>query len=44
MSASHAHFPLEAWADRNPRVRWPLVYLLLLLLWGLGGWIAPADF
>lgn len=29
--------PLETWANRNPSVRWPLVMLLLVLLWGLGG-------
>lgn len=34
-------YGLEAWAERNPRVRWPLVWLLLLGLWGLGGWVAP---
>jgi len=37
-------WPLEAWANRNPRVRWPLVYLLIFLLWILGSAIAPTDF
>lgn len=32
--------PLEHWAERNPRVRWPLVLLLLLLLIGLAGGVA----
>ena len=30
-------FPLERWAERSPRTRWPLVLLLLLLLIGLAG-------
>jgi len=34
------HFPLEAWANRNPRVRWPLVFLALIVLACLGS----ADF
>lgn len=29
--------PLEAWCSRNPRVRWPLVFIALLLLWGIAG-------
>ncbi len=29
--------PLERWCARNPTVRWPLVALLLLFLWGLAG-------
>lgn len=33
-------FPLEAWAEKNPRVRWPLVLALILLLCLLGS----ADF
>lgn len=30
------HFPLEAWAMRNPRVRWPLVLAALFVLCLLG--------
>lgn len=29
-------FPLEVWAERNPRVRWPLVLALVLVLCCLG--------
>ena len=29
--------PLERWCARNPRVRWPLVFCALLLIWGLAG-------
>jgi hypothetical protein len=34
------HFPLEAWAMRNPRVRWPLVIALVFVLACFGS----ADF
>lgn len=37
-------FPLERWIARNPRIRAPLVMVLLFLLFGLGGWLAPLDF
>lgn len=30
-------FPLERWAARSPRVRWPLVLVALLVLFGLAG-------
>ena len=30
-------FPLEAWAERSPRTRWPLVLLLIVALIGLAG-------
>ena len=30
-------FALERWAERSPRVRFPLLLLALLLLWGLAG-------
>ena len=30
------HFPLEAWAMRNPRVRFPLLLALVLALSWLG--------
>lgn len=33
--------PLERWAERNPRLRWPLVMLLIVLLVGLAGGVAP---
>lgn len=39
-------FPLERWAARNPRTRWPLVLLLIVLLIGLAGgaaYIGPPD-
>ena len=29
--------PLEAWAHRHPRTRWPLVLLLIVALIGLAG-------
>lgn len=29
--------PLEAWAQRSPRARWPLVLLLIVALIGLAG-------
>jgi hypothetical protein len=32
-------FPIEAWAQRSPRTRWPLVLLLMLALIGLAGGI-----
>jgi hypothetical protein len=32
--------PLEAWAQRHPRTRWPLVLLLVVLLIGLAGGVA----
>jgi len=31
--------PLERWCARSPRVRWPLVFLLIVFLWGLAGWL-----
>lgn len=31
-----SHFPLEAWADRNPHVRWPLVIAIVFILCCLG--------
>ena len=31
--------PLEAWAQRSPRLRWPLVLLLIVVLIGLAGGI-----
>lgn len=34
---------LARWADRNPRVRWPLVVLLVFFLWGLAGWLEQAP-
>lgn len=33
-------FPLERWAERAPRTRWPLVLLALALLWGVAGGLA----
>ena len=30
-------FPLERWAQRSPRTRWPLVLLLIVALIGLAG-------
>ena len=36
-------FPVERWAARNPRLRWPLVFIALLLLLGLAGGIACDD-
>lgn len=29
--------PLETWAQRHPRTRWPLVLLAIVLLIGLAG-------
>lgn len=29
--------PLERWCARNPSVRWPLVFVAVLLVWGLAG-------
>lgn len=34
-------FGINRWAARAPRVRYPLLLLVLLLLIGLGGSIAP---
>lgn len=34
--------PLSRWADRAPW-RWPLVYLLILFVWGFAGAIADAS-
>lgn len=36
-------FIVEAWASRNPSVRWPLVIALILLLMGLAGGIAGPE-
>jgi hypothetical protein len=33
--------PIESWAQRNPRRRWPLVLAALVLLIGLAGGVAP---
>lgn len=33
-------FPLERWASRSPRTRWPLVLLLIVALIGLAGGVA----
>ena len=33
--------PLERWCARNPRLRWSLVAIFVLVLWGLAGAIAP---
>jgi hypothetical protein len=33
--------PLERWAARAPRVRWPMVLVLLFALWGVAGFVAP---
>lgn len=41
MTAGAPLFPLERWAARSPRVRWPLVLLLVVLLIGLAGGAAP---
>ena len=35
--------PLERWATRNPDVRFPLLLAAVLVLWGVGGAIAPAQ-
>ena len=32
-------FPIERWAERSPRTRWPLVLLLIVALIGLAGGI-----
>ena len=29
--------PLERWASRDPDLRWALVFVALLFLWGLAG-------
>lgn len=34
--------PLSRWADRAPAWRWPLIYAVILILWGLAG-IADPD-
>lgn len=33
--------PLTAWADRAPAVRYPLLLVLIFVLWGLAGAVAP---
>ena len=33
-------FAIERWAQRAPATRWPLVLLLVLLVWGLAGGVA----
>lgn len=38
---TRAGFPITAWADRSPRTRYPILLLVLFLLWGLAGAIAP---
>jgi len=41
---SAQHFsPLARWAERRPAVRWPLVLVLVFLLWGLAGWLDHAP-
>ena len=35
-----SHSPLERWAERNPRLRWPLMLVALFVLWGLAGGVA----
>lgn len=34
---SQAPFPLEAWCNRRPRLRYALVLLLVVVLWGVAG-------
>lgn len=34
---SRPRFLIGEWADRKPVLRWPLVFICMLLLWGLGG-------
>lgn len=29
--------PLERWCARSPRLRWSLVAIVVLLLWGIAG-------
>ena len=36
-------FPLETWAERSPRTRWPLVLLLILALIGLAGGVTACG-
>lgn len=36
-------FPLERWANRAPRVRWPLILLLIAVLIGLAGGVAGPE-
>ena len=38
-----ADWPLARWADRRPTVRYPLLLIALLLLWGLAGALEHAD-
>lgn len=38
------HSPLGQWADRNPRVRWPLFWIALAALCFFAGWLQPTDF
>lgn len=33
-------FPLETWADKNPSVRWPVVYAVLTVLVLVGSSVA----
>lgn len=33
--------PLSRWAERNPRVRWPLIFALIFGLGSLAGAVAP---
>lgn len=32
-------WPLARWADRSPLTRWPLILLLIFVLYGIAGWL-----
>lgn len=35
----YARYLLDEWAHANPRVRYPILFAALLLLWGIAGGI-----
>lgn len=36
-------FPITVWAERNPRVRWPIVLALIAAIYGIAGAIDQAS-
>lgn len=36
-------FPITVWAERNPRVRWPIVLALIAAIYGIAGAIDQAT-
>jgi hypothetical protein len=37
------HWPITVWAERKPRVRWPLVLALIAAIYGIAGAIEQAS-